>query len=66
MAKLGVCAIEADDPTKVVSVVPGAAITGDMLSMACLDAMAGGYGSETMRANVTTNIHAMLKKKPTP
>jgi hypothetical protein len=66
MTKMGICAIEADDPSKVVTLIPGMTVSGDMIAMAALDAMAAqkGYSySEAHRARFTENLHRKLKER---
>lgn len=66
VSKLGICAIEADDPSKVVTLIPGMAVSGDMLAMCALDAMEGQGGlnsAEYFRAKFAANLTRSLKTK---
>lgn len=65
LSREGYCAIEADDPSKVVLPLPSGVVTGDMLSMAAMDAMAGHLRSD-VRADFATNLHKALKARPAP
>jgi hypothetical protein len=66
MSKLGICAIEADDPSKVVTLVPGMHVSGDMLAMCAMDAMAGRGGlnsCEHFRAIFAENLRLAIKAR---
>lgn len=62
MSKEGYCAVEADDPSKVIVPLPAGAVTGDMLSLCALDAMAGPRSSEE-RSRFTENLTRRLKAR---
>lgn len=64
MQRAGYLAIEAHNPEKVIMLMPVGNVTGDMLSMAAMDAMAGTeYGKEAIRARFAANLHARLKQR---
>jgi hypothetical protein len=59
LRRAGYCAVEADDPAKVVLALPGGAVNGDMLTLCALNAMAG-QNSGTERARFTEQLTARL------
>lgn len=66
MAKHGIIAIEADDPSKVVAVVPGVPIlSGDDILLSALDALANApsYANKADRFLSTLAKRALAKEK---
>ena len=65
MSKLGICAVEADDPSKVVTVIPAQSVSGDLISMCALEAMNtnGFSNAETIRARFTSELYRRLKER---
>jgi len=57
LRRAGYCAVEADDPAKVVLALPGGAVNGDMLTLCALNAMSGNaYGHADVRAKFTDQL----------
>jgi hypothetical protein len=65
LRRSGYCAVEADDPSKVVLALPGGAVTGDMLTLCALNAMAGP-SSSAERSKFTAELTARLNLATAP
>jgi hypothetical protein len=64
LQRAGVCVVEADDPSKVVTVLPGTPlISGDDILRAAITALCSDDGSTGMRSRFVKAIGQMMQER---
>jgi hypothetical protein len=60
-SKLGVFVMEADDPSKVVQIMPSVSLPPESMLLCALEAMEGTWG-DSARQRFTTNLTKLMKE----